>query len=122
MTLYEYKVIVSDVHDGDTFRGDVDLGFDTWIHDVVFRLNRINSPELSDKSGAGKVAQKALLGLLTPGAEIVVKTIKDKEEKYGRMLAEVYLANDLLRLSCVNDTMVKNGFAKYWDGKGARPV
>lgn len=121
--LYEYKVIVTDVHDGDTFRGDVDLGFKTWLHDVPFRLNRINTPELADKSGAGRVSKLALQGYLPVGEAIIVRTIKDKEEKYGRMLADLYLPNDKLSLvGCINDKLVKDGFAKYWDGKGVKPV
>lgn len=120
--MYEYIAVVTKVHDGDTITVDVDLGWGIWAHDQSLRLNRINSPELADKSGAGKVAQKALVGILPLGSEVVVRTIKDKTEKYGRMLAEIYLADDKLRLTNINDNMVKNGFAKYWDGTGVRPV
>lgn len=119
--MYEYKAVALSNYDGDTVRMDVDLGWGIWVRDVSMRLNRINTPELRD-GDPGLLAKMFLEGLLPAGTEVVIRTIKDKEDKYGRMLVEIYHASDVLRLRNINDLMVSSGFAKYWDGKGARPV
>lgn len=117
--MYEYKARVRSVYDGDTFRADVDLGFDVWLNDIAFRLNRINAPELSSVSPKGRISRDELREILEAGREITIKTVKDKKEKYGRYLADVYVDTTDI---CVNDWLVTNGFAKYWTGKGERPV
>lgn len=117
--MYEYRVVVCSVHDGDTFRADVDLGFDVWIKNTAFRLNRINTPELKgDTLVRAREARDALRELLPVGGEAIVRTQKDKTEKYGRMLADVFVNGTML----VNDLLVVRGFAKYWDGTGVAPV
>ena len=121
MSLYEYRAIVTKAYDGDTITVDVDLGWNVWLREQGLRLNRINAPELKTDVG-GPEAQAALEALTPIGSELIIKTMKDKEDKYGRMLAEIYLASDQLRLRNVNDQMVKLGFAVYWDGKGKRPL
>jgi micrococcal nuclease len=122
--MYEYRAIVKSNHDGDTVTVDVDLGWRVWLHDEALRLNRINTPELNKKEEAekGRLAKMYLQGVLPEGTEVIVKTMKDKREKYGRMLAEIYLATDVLRLNNINDGIVKHGFGLYWDGSGVRPV
>lgn len=114
--MYEYNITIISVHDGDTFRGNVDLGFGVWIFDVSFRLNRINAPELSSTNPAGRLSRDTLRDLLPIDHRAIVKTQKDKTEKYGRMLADVYVDG-----ICINDKLVSEGFAKYWDGHGPRP-
>lgn len=118
--IYEYKARVRSVYDGDTFRADVDLGFDVWLNDIAFRLNRINTPELSSTSLSGRESRDYLRLLMPIGSEIIVRTEKDKEEKYGRMLADAYVFDGFA--GSVNDRLVDAGFAKYWDGHGDRPV
>lgn len=121
--MYEYRARVRSVHDGDTFRADVDLGFNVWLNDVSFRLNRINAPELIKGDARGMASRDQLKLYLTSGdGNILIKTEKDKTEKYGRMLADVYTTYDMIPAYCVNDLMVQQGFALYWDGTGARPV
>ena len=47
--LYLYKAHVTDVYDADTITVNVDLGFNTWIHDEKIRLARIDAPEVRGK-------------------------------------------------------------------------
>lgn len=115
--MYEYQATIVSEHDGDTLHADVDLGFGIWIRNQDFRLNRINTPELYTDAG-GPAAKEALTKLLPLGVTVLVKTLKDKTDKYGRMLGDFYLADG----SCVNDLLVTNGFAKYYDGHGVKPV
>ncbi len=111
---YEYKAIVIDVHDGDSIRVDVDLGFDVALRNIPLRLAGINAPELS--TVAGKLARDYLSSCLPDGTDVVIRTQKDKKEKYGRYLATVFID------SCnVNDLLVSSGHAVPWDGRGPRP-
>jgi micrococcal nuclease len=43
--MYEYKATVVKVVDGDTVDVDIDLGFDTWLHNQRIRLYGIDTPE-----------------------------------------------------------------------------
>lgn len=118
--MYEYKAIVRSIYDGDTFRADVDLGFNVWAKNLAFRLNRINAPELVKADPRGRTARDYLTTLMPVGSEVLIRTEKDKTEKYGRWLADVFSIDN--SLAPVNDILVREGFAKYWDGKGERPV
>jgi micrococcal nuclease len=117
--LYEYVCVIVSEHDGDTLRADVDLGFGVWLHEQDFRLNRINAPEVTGiQKPLGQASLAVLAGMLPAGAQVTVRTTKDKLDKYGRMLGDFYLADG----TCVNDSLVKQGFAKYYDGTGPKPV
>lgn len=111
-----YNGFVLRVVDGDTLdvvlSAEVDYGFRiiaVQTHELRLRLYGINAPEM--KTEAGPPARDHLTSLL--GAEggvgfapLVVATLKDKTEKYGRYLAVVKVRN----LS-VNDQMVADGHA-----------
>jgi micrococcal nuclease len=112
--VYEYVAVVRSVHDGDTFRADVDLGFDVWIKNIPFRLLGLNAPEIGSETG--RASRDYLRALMPPGTEIVIRTKKDAKEKYGRMLATVLGA-----LGDVNQAMIGSGHALPWDGTGPRP-
>jgi micrococcal nuclease len=112
--MYEYNATVKQVHDGDTLTVDVDLGFKQWAHDQQIRLIGIQAPENNTEAGAHSTA--FLKGLLVPGTAITLVTVKDKREKYGRMLGDVFFGD-----IHVNTALVDQGYAVAWDGKGARP-
>lgn len=109
--MYEYKANIIDVYDGDTVTAVVDLGFDIRFENN-FRLNGINAPELrgSDKI-SGIASRDALRGLIM-GKDVIIKTIKDRKEKYGRYLATIYVQSGETMIN-VNEWMVNNGFAEY---------
>ena len=138
---YEYVATVSRVVDGDTvhltltkeFSLPVDFGFnikDTLVlkkaADVDFRLYGINTPETHGKDAttggqmaAGLKAKAELERLLGLGKLRVVST---KPDKYGRYLATIYVTPPKGPELCVNDEMVKGGFAKPYFGEGVKPV
>ncbi|MGH7600836.1 MAG: thermonuclease family protein [bacterium] len=112
--LYNYKANVVSVYDGDTCTVDIDLGMRTWVHGEKLRLFRINAPELTGvQKPAGLAARDFLRGMIA-GKEIHLQTIKDKQEKYGRYLAEIFVQQGEAWVN-VNDEMVKNGHAVYQD-------
>lgn len=108
--MYEYNATVERVVDGDTVDVDVDLGFSVH-HKRRLRLRGINTPELHAKDNLVRAkalaAKDALTAALAKGP-LVIRTFKDGSDKYGRMLAQLYVNGDAIS---VNDQLVAQGFA-----------
>lgn len=111
--LYNYRAIVKAVYDGDTCTVDIDLGMKVWIHGEKLRLNRINAPELKGADREAGVAAGEFLRSQIDGKEIFIETIKDRQEKYGRYLAEIWLKDEQGEWININDLMVSRGHAVY---------
>jgi len=113
ITLYEYAAVLQRVVDGDTVILDIDLGFGVWKRGESFRLYGINAPEMRGASKvAGQAAKTYLMALLMHQLEhtepLLVRTHKaDKQDKYGRYLATLWLPGGLN----VNGEMVRAGHA-----------
>lgn len=102
--MYEYRCFVTKVIDGDTVDCIVDVGFRVSIG-MRFRLAGINAPEIGTSDG---VRAKARLAELMPlMSTLVVRTNKDKQEKFGRYLGTFWD----LELHEVNARMIQEGFA-----------
>lgn len=110
--LYHYKAHVTAVYDGDTCTVDIDLGLNTWIRGEKVRLNRINAPEMTGTDKAKGTAARDFLRGLVLDKDIILETIKDAREKYGRYLGEIWLEAGNQPQN-VNDQMVAAGHAKY---------
>lgn len=90
--MYEYKAVITNVIDGDTFDMDIDLGFNIHIHERV-RLLDIDTPE--------KFGKEKELGLLVKdyavceflGMNVVIKSEKADvaadTDSFGRWLVRV---------------------------------
>lgn len=110
--MYEYKATILKIVDGDTFDASVDLGFDVSVRQTL-RFSRIDAFET--RLGATTNAEQKKLGfegkafltsLLPVGTQVVITT--EKDDKYGRYIAEVQFNNEN-----INDLMVKKGYAVY---------
>lgn len=82
---FHYMARVLRVVDGDTVQVELDLGCDVRQR-MTLRLYGINTPELP--SSEGVKAKEYLAGWL--GDTCFVRTHKDKREKYGRYLAQLW--------------------------------
>ncbi|MFH1196692.1 MAG: thermonuclease family protein [bacterium] len=111
--LYIYKAFVEEVYDGDTITVDIDLGFKTHLKGEKVRLNRIDAPELRGSTRTKGLKSRDFLREQILGKEVFIETIKDKQEKYGRYLAEVHLEIEKDKFIIVNDLLVEKGFAIY---------
>ena len=113
-----YSAKVMDVIDGDTLDLVVDLGFDVHFR-VRVRLHGINTPEsrTSDKAEKelGLKAKAYTKDWTTRHSTVFVKTVKDKKEKFGRILAEIY--SDELKTACLNEDIIEAGFARKYNGE-----
>lgn len=111
-SLYHYRARVTAVHDGDTCTVDIDLGMTLWKRSETVRLARINAPELSGASAKRGAQSRDHLKSLIEGKDIILATIRDKREKYGRYLGEIWLKRGRKQVN-VNDAMVEAGHAEF---------
>lgn len=110
--LYHYRARVVSVYDGDTLRADIDLGMYIWVRNEKIRLARINAPELRGDERPAGLASRDFLREQVLDKEVLLQTRKDRKGKYGRYLAEVWLAEGDSWIN-INDLLVEKGFARY---------
>lgn len=119
--MYEYEAQVLRVVDGDTVDCTVDLGMDVQIYQRL-RLVGIDAPEINTAGTEGEDARDWLRKYLVPGDTIIVKTVKDRREKYGRYLASITAAprewEGELPID-ISAEMIRAGHARPYNG-GAR--
>lgn len=90
--MYEYKAVITNVVDGDTFDMDIDLGFNIHIHERV-RLLDVDTPEKfgEEKSIGMRVKEYAEYEFLH--RQVVIKSEKDDgaadTDSFGRWLVRV---------------------------------
>jgi micrococcal nuclease len=113
--MYDYYAKVVAIVDADTIDVKRDAGADLW-QDMRIRFNRVNAPERGTPEGVA--AQAWLRDLLTnPDGSlkaVYLLTIKDKKEKYGRYLGDIWVwGEDFTRVASINDRMVDSGHARY---------
>lgn len=107
--MYEYKADVVSVYDGDTIRVSIDLGLSTWRNNETLRLFGINTPELRGNTReAGLIARDALATKVL-GQQVIINTVKDRKEKWGRYLATITLDDGTGLV--INDWMIEQGHA-----------
>lgn len=117
--MYEYAARIIRVVDGDTVEADLDLGCDVHVN-LGLRLIGINAPESSTPEGP--VATETLRRLVAAygvDGKILVRTEKDRTEKYGRYLATLVGWHEDGSEEDLNARMVALGRAVPYDG-GAR--
>lgn len=119
--MYEYRVDIVKVIDGDTVDVDIDLGFGTWIKDERVRIMGIDTPESRTRDKEEKVfglaAKKRLQELLGKGAILKTQINKDGEDmkgKFGRILGDFIVDKDGEDAK-VTEILVQEGHAvEYW--------
>lgn len=100
---YIYQATVVRIIDGDTLVFDLDLGCSVTVRKTI-RLVGINAPEMS--TPAGLLSKTFLNTQLVIGQQYVVQTFLDKNDKYGRLLGNVFVGSE-----SVADRMVFSGYA-----------
>jgi len=130
--MYQYNAVIRKVVDGDTIEIDIDLGLSAWVHNEKIRLYGIDTPEVYGvKKGSpewelGNQSSEFVKQNLKENGQVIIETIKDKKEKYGRYLALVYIQIDQSILTglteirnigdfyCLNDILIAKGLAKKY--------
>jgi endonuclease YncB( thermonuclease family) len=85
---YTYRAKAIEVHDGDSYTLEVDLGFDV-VARVKVRLHGWSCPELD--TDPGTLARAAALDLLMPAGPVALVAKTYKGRTFGRWLADLYL-------------------------------
>jgi len=107
------------VYDGDTFYADLYNLPDIFGKNIGIRLIGIDTPEMTGGDSCSKAAAKAakffLEKTLKSACKIELRTIS--RDKYFRVDALVFA--DSIN---VNNLMIEKGYAKIYNGTGARAV
>ncbi len=116
--LYTYAATVKEVIDGDTLDLRIDVGFSIKLYDRM-RLSGIDAPEMNTQEG--KLAKQFLIDYLSHCPLIVVRTTKQKEEIYGRWLADIFViknCSDPYKIAAegelLNNILLTEGLAKLY--------
>ena len=109
--LFHYKMTVTRVVDGDTIRGDVDLGFGFIQKNQEFRFSGINAPEIHGANSAAGMKTKQYVTDMISGKEIIIVTKKDAKEKWGRYLAEIFYLDASGNYVSLNKELVDKSLA-----------
>jgi Micrococcal nuclease (thermonuclease) homologs len=115
-TAYVYAATVLSVHDGDTFLARIDEGFGNFTEKPV-RLAGCNAIELDDPGG--KEAREHLLKLLPVGSLCLIRSWV--WDKWRNRIDAMVLTTPTLNWT-VTESMIRDGYAARWDGKGKPPV
>ena len=103
---YVYECELVKVVDGDTVKLRVDCGFNITFTDN-FRLSDIDAPEMRGPGKEAGAASKEFLIKFLEGKKLLIESLKYRG-KYGRYIVRLQ-ADD----AWANDTLVKEGHAKY---------
>jgi micrococcal nuclease len=122
--MYEYKVKVVKVIDGDTIDVDIDLGFNTTLTKKRIRLYGIDTPESrtrdKEEKKRGLISKKYLL-LKCPIGEYV--TLKSHGVgKFGRILGELFEYNKHEDTVSINQEMCDEGYAAPYFGQSKEEI
>lgn len=111
--MFEYSATVERVVDADTFLVLIDLGFHVFTRQRV-RLQNVYTPESNTPEGKRATA---FVRALVEGKEVTVITHHDRQERYGRYLADVWLGD--VRLGGVDINTRVQEFVGEPQGQGA---
>ena len=117
--MYEYKATIVKVVDGDTVDVDIDLGFDTWLHNQRIRLYGIDTPECRTRNKQEK-AHGLLAKAYVQKALIVgeVYALRTREKgKFGRYLGEIRVGR-----TTINKLLIKEGLAVAYTGQSKKDI
>ena len=123
--MYEYRCKVVKIVDGDTVDVDIDLGFGVWLKKERIRMFGIDTPESRtrdlDEKKYGLMAKEFITKLLDDKGGIVLKTRKDAEGKYGRILGELWRTTDFADKS-INQIMIEKHHAVSYHGQSKEDI
>ena len=115
--MYEYRVKIVRVVDGDTVDVDIDLGFGIWIKNERVRIMGIDTPESRTRDAVEKLfglaAKKRLEELL--GEHSILRTMKPgkSDEKFGRILGDFIEDGGVI----ISNVLIKEGHCVPYYGE-----
>jgi micrococcal nuclease len=120
--MYQYKVKVVKVIDGDTIDVDVDLGFSVVLAKQRVRLHGIDTPESRTRDKEEKVrgllSKEFLLSMCPVGSTINLHS--HGKGKFGRILGEIYEVDD--NVVSINKKMCNEAYAVPYFGQSKEDI
>ena len=119
--MFEYRVKITRVVDGDTVDAELDLGFNIKYKERI-RLMGIDTPESRTRNKVEKklgLKSKARLKELISEhkGNIILTTAKEGKGKFGRILGSLVISDNGVEAN-LNDIMIAEGHAReYFGGK-----
>ena len=117
--MYEYKCVIRRIIDGDTVDVDIDLGFDTWLHNQRIRLSYIDAPEVRtrnlEEKAAGLESSAFVESFLPVGStqKLLSKEYAAERGKYGRIIGTFWVYDGSTNSwTTLSDLMIKEGYAE----------
>jgi micrococcal nuclease len=128
--MYEYRVKIIKVVDGDTVDVDIDLGFGVWLKNERVRLFGIDTPESRTRDKEEKkygLAAKAFLKDHLKIGTPYLRTHKDGKGKFGRILGEFWVEefNETHNVSAktnLNVLMIEEHHAVAYHGQSKEEI
>ena len=121
--MYEYRVKIVKVVDGDTVDVDIDLGFGVWLKKQRVRLYGIDTPESRTRDLVekrfGNMAKDYLKSRLSSGA--ILGTRLDKKGNFGRILGEVFVLDTDQKIN-VNEELISKHHAVAYYGQSKEEI
>jgi micrococcal nuclease len=128
--MYEYRVKIIKVVDGDTVDVDIDLGFGVWLKKQRIRLYGIDTPESrtrdKEEKKYGLAAKEYLKAHLKIGVP-VLRTKKDGKGKFGRILGEFWVEeyneeHNVTAKTNINQLMIEEHHAVGYHGQSKEDI
>ncbi len=127
--MYEYKVKIIKVVDGDTVDVDIDLGFGVWLHKERVRLYGIDTPESrtrdKEEKKYGKAASAYLKEKLSTGQPVLRS---HGSGKFGRILGELWVIEESSDMpgvevkTNINQMMIEDHHAVAYHGQSKEEI
>ena len=112
--MYEYKVSVVKVVDGDTIDVDIDLGFGMVYKKQRVRMKGIDTPESRTRDLVekkfGKASKAHLKSILESGG---IQLVSHDKGKFGRILGELFIGDSSYS---INQQMIDEHHAVAYTG------
>ena len=118
--MFTYNIKITKVVDGDTAKGDIDLGFGIVYANQTIRFWGIDTPESRtrdlEEKYYGKLSSQYVKDRLIVGEKYQMRTEIDKG-KFGRILGEFFIDGVSL-----NEQMVKDNMAVKYFGQSKEDI
>ena len=124
--MYEYRCKVVKIIDGDTVDVDIDLGFGVWLKKERIRMYGIDTPESTNKRLGRKEVWTCCKEIhyrvcWMMRVVLFLRTRKDAEGKFGRILGELWRTTDFADKS-INDYMIDKRHAVAYHGQSKEDI
>ena len=124
--MFEYRVKIRRVVDGDTVDVDIDLGFGVWLYNERIRLYGIDTPEsrtrdLEEKK-YGLAAKEFVKGFCDDKAGMTLKCkTYDSKGKFGRIMGELWRVTNYADKS-LNEYLIEKHHAVPYYGQSKKDI